>query len=153
MITSKDARFIISEIRNMPYYVERTSTITKQIEEIRERIAEASSPVSPNGGVDIGEYPDTVRIKILGHGDGTDQRITALVTEEAVLNTERSRYLQRWKDANGWKQRLEHTQDGAFCRDFFVGKSYGRLEREYAVSNAYDRMIRIIRNTIPNMRG
>lgn len=150
MITIGDARYVLSEIKAIPYYDERIARIQAEIDTIQQQIENCSSPVSPNGGDDFVIGGRAVRIKITGnHSFNRETLITELITAQAPLEAELREFVKRRKTAQQYKESLLNGRESGFSTDFLEGtKSYSQLQKEYHCSNAYDRMLRVIRATI-----
>ena len=153
MVTNGDARYILSEIKAIPYYEEKIDRLRKRIAEIQTQIDECTSPVSPNGGEDVLINGKIVRVKIPGnHSFDSGKAISNLITKQEPLETSLRDFEKRWKMASWYKKVLIEHDETSFSSDFFAGKkSYRVLQDEYGVSNAYDRMIRIVRGTFKSI--
>ena len=149
MVNSEDAKYILSEIRSMPYYESKIALIMYRLAEIDIAIERLNEPASPNGGTDVMVKGKEVRIKVAGHGTGKEAILAGYITSQKPLEQELIEWKNRYARAGMYKTLLLQSKDGNFARDFLEGKKrYRDLEKEYFVSNAYDKMIRIITQTI-----
>lgn len=149
MTTYGDARYILREIQAIPYYEERIARTRKRLSEIQRQIDEATSPVS-TCGEDVVIDGKVVRVKIPGTGSyDSGKAITNLITRQRPLEVSLREFEKRWRTAIAYRKKVLSASSDGFAADFLSGsKSYKQLESEYAVGNAYDRMLRIIRSAI-----
>ncbi len=150
MITSSDARYIISEIRNIPYYEERIERLQGQIKEIQMQIEMVTQPVSPNGGKDVVINGVSVRVKIpSNHSLDSASVINDLISKQMPLEASEREFIKRLNVAKSFRKRVLQQAETGFVVDFIDNRlPYRELATKYNISNPYDRMIRIIKNTI-----
>ena len=149
MVNSHDARYILGEIRNIQYYEKRMAELKQQLREISTLIQEASVPRSPNGGKDVVVNGKTVRIKIPGKGYNSGSAVTSLITRQRPIEAEYGDFRKRWVNACRYRDELLYSDDTGFVEAFLSGtKTYRQLQDEFYVSNAYDRIIRLISQNV-----
>ena len=142
MIDRRDAQYILSEIRMIGYFKRRIGVMQKMIDDIEIEIAEITEPKSPNGKTDVSVKSD-------GRTSNVESRINALISRQMNVEKEKSVFDFRLWKATAYFNRLKNTNESDFVEDFFEsGKTHRQLEEKYHLSNAYDRMVRIIRNAI-----
>ena len=153
MINTDDARYVISEIRLIPYYEQKIAMLMFKLKELDIAIERMTEPVSPNGGKDIVVKGKIIRVKIIGTGGSTKDSILAgYITAQEPLEESLKEFRRRYEKASSYKRQLLQGNNADFARDFLSGKkTYKDIEAEYFVSNAYDRMIRIIMQNIENV--
>lgn len=143
-----DARYVLSEIRTIPYYEQKMAEIRTRLQEIDDMIASATAPVSPNGGEDITVKGKIIRIKVHGNGQDKGAIISDLITAQAPLEAQLQDFAKRCSSAQKWKAQLLRTDNAEFVQDFVSGKPYREIQDKYFCSNAYDKMIRIIMQSL-----
>lgn len=152
MVNIEDAKYILSEIRAMPYYESKIALIMYRLAELDIAIERLNEPASPNGGTDVKIKGKEIRVKITGHGIGKEAILAGYITAQKPLEQELIGWKNRYARAVMYKNLLLQSKDGAFAKDFLDGKKrYREIEKEYFVSNAYDKMIRIIMQNIENV--
>lgn len=145
MIGRRDAQFVISEIRFREYYKSRVESLNNQIDELEGKIAELTMPSSPNGRISYGSR------QIGDDGSAfsrTESQILGIITKQSELGQEARTFEYRYLKAERYLGQLADDLDALFVKDFFAGMKYKDLEEKYHISNAYDRMIRIIQNNV-----
>lgn len=152
MLDSADCKYIIGEIRNIPYYADKISQCRKKIEELDRELESSSLP--SNAWVDVvvtkknGEQ-EVVREKVRGHGKTTEERIIDIVVKKDPYEQERKRFLERWADADAYYHKLTSDPEWRdFVEAFFKNESYDSLSINYAVGNPYRQICVIIMNNI-----
>ena len=152
MISTEDAKYILSEIRSIPYYERQIAYLNYQLSEYDMMIADATNPVSPNSGKDVVVNGKTIRMKFHSTSNtSVSERIADYITAQKPLEKSLQEFRSRHDHAVEYRQRLKRTNYKEFVEDFFNGKSYRELQDKYYISNAYDKMIRIIVQTIPKV--
>ena len=151
MITTADARYIISEIRNIPHYSDRIKKMQEQVERLQVMIDTATSPVSPNGGSDVLIKGVWVRVKVpSSHSVDSASRINAYISAQQEYEAKIRDLRKRLAIAVAMKKKVleQDEQDRAFVNDFFAQKlTYRELQIAHNISNPYDKIIRIIKNS------
>ena len=150
MVRTADAKYILGEIRNIHYYQERIARAQARLREIDLLIKTATDPASPNGGDDVWVNGKKVRVKIHGSGQYDSGRaISEYITAQAPLQAEARLFRQRYATAQAYREQVLQSEERAFVEAFLDGrKTYRELQDEFFVTNPYDKMIRIIANTV-----
>ena len=150
MINTDDARYVLSEIRAMPYYQQKIAMLMFRLKELDIAIEQMTEPVSPNGGTDIVIKGKTIRVKIGSGGSSTKEAVIAgYITAQIPLEESLCDFKRRYEKAAAYKRQLLESADRDFAKDFLSGKlTYRDMERKYFISNAYDKIIRLIIQTI-----
>ena len=150
MISGADAKYILGEIRNIPYYERRIAEAQARLHEIDLMITETTAPVSPNGGSDVVIHGKAVRVKV--HGSGTydsGRAISELITAQGPIEAELALFSKRCAIAKRYRQQVLDGAETGLVADFMEGrKTYRQMQDEYYVSNVYDKVIRIIIQTV-----
>lgn len=153
MIEYSDAQYVISEIRNIHYYEKKIDEIQKQIDELEERIETTTEPRSPNSGIDIVQNGIVMRYKVpTNHSGSAESTINGLISKQMKLEADQRIWLYLKDKASGYMQLLMATKQTGFVQDFFNGRlSYKQLEQKYYCSNAYLRMIRLVKLSVKSV--
>ena len=148
MVSVGDAKFILSEIRQINYYETKIGELMGRLSDMDMMIADVTSPVSPQGGQDVKVKGKTVRVKVHGAGMNSSQRIVELATAKKPIEDMLTDFRKRHIRALDYRRQLMHSKHAEYINDFFSGMSYKDIQRKYYVSNAYDKTLRIIVSTI-----
>lgn len=142
MITYSEADYIVREIGNISRYRAWIRTYDEELRELRSQIDNLTAPVSPNGKESIGE----------AKGNGTHDWTIDLFVLSAKYDRiadEKRMFSERLTRAEDYQQTmLQNEEEKSFIEEYFVTRNKQALEEKYHVSNAYDRIRRIARNTI-----
>lgn len=136
-----EAKYIVTEICRIPFYKVSVNNYQKLIDELQRRIYSLSEPSSPNGKESIGEAKGNAV------SDYTEQLLT-LVTEQAAIEWELKYYVWSLKKAEGYRDLLLNGENAEYVKDYMTVRDKRELQEKYHVGNAYDRMIRIVRNEL-----
>lgn len=149
MISTADAKYIISEIRNIPYYDEKVKECTDRLEELEQELLSSSGPFSPNGGTDVRIGSKVVRIRIPGHGESSAEKITriGMMKDDVEIKLREFKRL-RQRARMYYNTLLADEQWHEFVAAFFGNEQYDSLSINYAIGNPYRQMVSIIRNNI-----
>jgi len=152
MVTSADCKYILSEIRNIPYYEYRIGLLNAELHEIDMQIAGVTEPVSPNGGKDVVINGKKIRIKVVGsHDSDSGSRISELITKQQPIEQELREFKRRAEKANSYRLQIIEHDDSQFVIEFLAGVPYRELQKKHFVTNAYERMLRIISHAIKKL--
>ncbi len=146
MVNTADAKYILGEIRNIPYYERRMAELRAKLVKIDLLIQTATDPGSPNGGRDVVIKGKSVRVKVPGSG-GYDSgaAISALITKQAPIEAEYALFHRRCMCARNYREQVLKGDETGFVGAFLDGsKTYRDLQKEFYISNPYDKMLRII---------
>lgn len=142
MISYSEADYIVREIGNIARYKAWVRAYDDELREIRTQIDNLTAPVSPNGKESIGEAK--------GNG-GHDWTIDLFVlsAKQDRIAEERKMFQDRLTRAEDYqKMMLANEDEREFIEEYFAVRNKQTLEEKYHISNAYDRIRRIARNTV-----
>lgn len=149
MLSRKDAQYVISEIRFRGYYESRAKELSRAIDDIEAQISRISNPVSPNGRVKIGYRPPGNDGRMF---QAMEAGINSLITRQMEIEQEMSVFVKRKEKAEKYLSQLLESSEEKLVKDFFCSaKTHRQIEREHHISNAYDRMIRLIQNSVTSL--
>lgn len=149
MVTSADCKYILSEIRNIPYYEYRIALLTAELHELDLQISGVTEPVSPNGGRDVIINGKKIRIKVVGsHDADSGSRISDLITKQQPIEQELRDFRSRAAKAIGYRNQIIEHDSSDFVTEFLAGVPYKELQKKHFVSNAYERMLKIISHAV-----
>lgn len=149
MLTTADCKFVISEIRNIPYYDKKIERCDERLEELEDELTSSSGPFSPNGGTDVLIGSTVVRVRIGGHGESSAEKITRISEMKDKVEKERTDFITRRRKAGRYYQELmADTEWGEFVQAFFNNEQYGSLSIKYSIGNPYRQMIQIIKSNV-----
>lgn len=146
MINNRKAAYVIQEIRNIPFYEMLIQEHEKELKESDQRKEDIASLKSPQGHEDIGAGRQFST-------DSVQDRMVALFDYDDETNRKIERLKLRRRIAEGYKSELEENADDDFVRDYFSGDyTMQDIEKRHNISNAYDKMIRTIRNNVESLK-
>lgn len=136
-----EAKYIVTEICRIPFYRTSVSNYQKLIDELQRRIDELTEPTSPNGKEAIGAAKGNTPT------DYTE-KLTEYVTEQAAVEWEMKYYVWSLRKAEGYRDILLKGENAAYVQDYLNTRDKRELQEKYHVGNAYDRMIRIVKQEL-----
>lgn len=152
MINIDDAKYVLQQLRNIPYYDRKISSLKIEIDRIETLIAEATSPASPNGGEDVMVKGKMIRVKVpSSHTYDSGKAITDLITRQMPLESMLRDFEKLNRAAKRYRSQLLKSEDAEFVKDSISGMKYRDLEKKYHITNAYDKLIRIIQNRVRSL--
>ena len=143
MLTHGEARYIITEIIRIPFYreqIEKAGRIWKAYEEKKRQI---SDPNCPQGHEVIGQRGNEVTdpAKIIAH----------IVTAQEIYREKIMLYRTLQENAQWYLDVLTDGENAQFVKDYFGTQDKKSLQKKYNISNAYDRMIRVVKGDIKHI--
>ena len=143
MLTYQEARYIVTEITRRQFYRDQLYKLNREIRDLDEKKVDLSSPNCPQGHETIGQRGNEV----------TDfsKRLVAIVTRQEEVIRQRDFFLSLLVRATDYYEILMDGEEPMYVRDYFEAHDKRLLEAKYSVSNAYDRMVRIIRNDVQRL--
>ena len=141
MISYSQARYIVTEISRIPFYQQMIAEYQAELTELKQKKESLSEPKSPNGKTSIGE----------GRGNEvTDfsNRLLDLIVRQDELEQEQYNFVKAEKRAEAYLEILLKSHDAEYAEAYFHTRDKRELHERFAISNAYDRMIRVVRNNI-----
>jgi len=136
-----EAKYIVTEICRIPFYRTSVNNYQKLIDELQRQIDTLTEPSSPNGKEAIGEAKGNAVY------DYTE-KLTEYVTEQAAIEWEMKYYSWSLKKAEGYRDTLLRGENADFVLDYMGTRDKRELQEKYHVGNAYDRMIRIVKQEL-----
>ena len=151
MLTTADCKYIVSEVRNIPYYDAKVRWCDERLKELEDDLTRSTGPFSPNGGTDVLVGNKVVRVRTGGHGESAEQKILRISEQKDSVEQLRSDFRKRRAKA-GWyyKQMLRDSEWHGFVTEFFNNRQYDSLSIKFNIGNPYRQIINIARN---NVRG
>lgn len=147
MVTMEQAKYALQEIRNISFYRNQIKQIDIKLKNISDRMMYLSSPKSPNGGTDITINGVSMRVKVSGNPMPKETVLNDLISVEMMLDKKRYEWIVRLAKAKEYREELlANTDEPEFVRDSLEGMRYRELEEKYNMRNAYDHMLRLIKN-------
>ena len=141
MLSYSEARYVITEISRIPFYRQCIAKYQTQIDDLEKEKINLSMPTSPNGHESIGEAKGNAV------GDYTRQLIEIIAKQDEVKR-EQFHFIGMLKKAEAYLDELMHSPNADYVRDYLITKDKRSLQKKYDISNAYDRMVRIIRSEV-----
>lgn len=141
MISRQDAKYVIREIRNRKYYIEKLKEYDRKIEEIDMLMIDVTAPHSPV----ISNEP-----KGTG-GKSHTARWASLIDRKDQILEDRREWMIKQQRAERYYMIIADGRDKDFVRDYYSGMTMEALQTKYNYSNAYDRMLRIVRSKIEHL--
>ena len=141
MLTYQEARYVVTEIARRPFYKEQLQRISSKMALLEERKLQLSMPNCPQGH----EYIGAAR-----GNEVTDfsKALTEIVTRQQSHKAEQDFFEDLLIRATKYYDMLLEGEESQYVRDYFETVDKRELQLKYNISNAYDRMIRIVRSTI-----
>ena len=152
MITVDDAKYVLSEIRQLNYYERKMAWLNYQLVEYDMMIADLTAPASPNGGNDVVVKGKEIRVKIVGSG-GTDKGalIADYLTAMEPLEESLKDFERRYRKAVEYKNAIVKSND-EFAIDYLEGQiSYKDLEKKYLVKNVPRTMLQKVMQYVKSL--
>lgn len=141
MLSRRESKFILQQIMNIQDYENWIKKYSDDIRELEDMKAHLTEPKSPNGKFSIGEAKGN------GVRDWTQELHNYNQKIERLENDKRYFEMLLGR-AKYYKEKMLESQYADYMRDYLTATDRRSLEKKYFVSNAYDRMVRIIRNVI-----
>lgn len=136
-----EAKYIVTEICRIPFYKQSVANYQKQIDDLQRMIDSLTEPSSPNGKESIGEAKGNAL------HDYTE-KLTEYVTEQAAIEWEMKYYVWSLRKAEGYRDILLKGENADYVTDYINTRDKRELQDKYHVGNAYDRMIRIVKQEL-----
>ena len=136
-----EAKYIVTELCRIPFYHTSVNNYQKLIDELQRQIDELTEPSSPNGKESIGEAKGNAL------HDYTE-KLTEYVTEQAAIEWEMKYYVWSLRKAEGYREMLMKGENAEYVKDYLSTRDKRELQEKYHVGNAYDRMIRIVKQEL-----
>lgn len=136
-----EAKYIVTEISRIPFYRTSVNNYQKLIDDLQFKIDNLTTPSSPNGKVSIGEAKGNAI------NDYTEHMLS-LVTEQSAVEWEKKFYQWALKKAEGYRDLLLNGSNADYVRDYMTVRDKRELQEKYHVGNAYDRMVRIVKQEL-----
>ena len=144
MLTYQEARYIVTEISRRGFYRDTLYKLQKEIRELEQKKIDLSAPNSPQGHENIGGQRGN---------EVTDfsKKLVIIVTRQEEVMRQRDFFMSLLVRATDYYEILMDGEEPTYTRDYFEASDKRHLEAKYSVSNAYDRMIRIVRNDVQRL--
>ncbi len=137
-MTKEEAKYILHELKSINYYTHKLFELECLLKDLAQQIVDVQTPSSPSGGNGV---------KVENHKDKTSI-VNSLLSDEQTYNAEYNFLLSCKQHAEAYRIKLMTAcdpKDKLFCQDYIDGMPYGKINAKYNTSNAYDRIIRLIR--------
>ena len=137
-MTKEEAKYILHELKSINYYTHKLFELERLLKDLAQQIVDIQTPSSPNSGNGV---------KVENHKDKTSI-VNSLLSDEQAYNAEYNFYLSCKQHAEAYWIKLMtacDSKDKSFCQDYIDGMPYDKINAKYNTSNAYDRIIRLIR--------
>ena len=137
-MTKEEAKYILHELKSINYYTHKLFELECLLKDLAQQIVDIQTPSSPNSGNGV---------KVESHKDKTSI-VNSLLSDEQAYNAEYNFYLSCKQHAEAYRIKLMTICgpiDKSFCQDYIDGMPYDKINTKYNTSNAYDRIIRLIR--------
>lgn len=144
MLTYQEARYIVTEISRRSFYRDTLYKLQREIRELDQKKIDLSSPNSPQGHENIGGQRGNEVTDFSRH-------LVIIVTRQEEVIRQRDFFMSLLVRATDYYEILMDGSEPTYTRDYFEASDKRLLEAKYSVSNAYDRMIRIIRNDVQRL--
>lgn len=140
MLTYQESKYIISEIARRPFYKLQMIKLEQRLAVLQEKKRQLSDPNCPQGHESIGQRGNEV----------TDfsKQLVGIVTRQEELKRERDFFTMLLVRATDYYEILMEGEQPMYVRDYFQTDDKRTLQDKYCISNAYDRMVRIVRQEI-----
>ena len=137
-MTYQEAKYIVDEIKRIGFYREKVASLQREIDSLEEQKEDLARPKSPNGHESIGEAKGNAV------SDYTIQLLKLSAIEDAVKQRQVFFY-GLYKQACSYRKKIMSGENAKYAEDFFEAKNKWDMQKDYNVSNPYDRMVRIVR--------
>ena len=144
MINNRKASYILQELKNISLYQEIFKEHQNEYEMIQKEKETFASPKSPQGHENIGAGNQH-------NAEDGKERLLNLLEKQDDIEYKMDLIKQRVGIALQYKLALMDCEDYQFVKDYLDGMKIRDIEKKHNVSNAYDKMIRLIRNNIDNL--
>lgn len=144
MLTYQEARYIVTEISRRGFYRDTLYKLQREIRELDQKKIDLSSPNSPQGHENIGGQRGNEVTDFSRH-------LVIIVTRQEEVIRQRDFFMSLLVRATDYYEILMDGSEPTYTRDYFEASDKRVLEAKYSVSNAYDRMIRIVRNDVQRL--
>ena len=144
MLTYQEARYIVTEISRRGFYRDTLYKLQREIRELDQKKIDLSSPNSPQGHETIGGQRGNEVTDFSRH-------LVIIVTRQEEVIRQRDFFMSLLVRATDYYEILMDGSEPTYTRDYFEAGDKRVLEAKYNVSNAYDRMIRIVRNDVQSL--
>lgn len=134
----------MTEISRRSFYRDTLYKLQKEIRELDQKKIDLSSPNSPQGHENIGGQRGNEVTDFSRH-------LVIIVTRQEEVIRQRDFFMSLLVRATDYYEILMDGSEPTYTRDYFEASDKRVLEAKYSVSNAYDRMIRIIRNDVQRL--
>ena len=134
----KDACFVVSEIRFLPYYNAKIKETEQQIKDIETEIDDLGRPRSI-----AYDHNDAGKTSVKKNKN-IERDIAGYITTQQELEMRLNEWRRRYNSAIALKNKLLKSSESDYVTDFFDGMSYTALQDKYCYSNAYDHICRLI---------
>ena len=139
-----DAKYVIQEINNLPYYQHKINELKEKIDEVQSQIDNATAPHSPQG------IENTGAAKAVSFS-GKESYLNLKITEKDRLTKMSAKFSERYVDAQlNYYMILDNTEEKDYVKDYFSGKfSKQELEMKYSVTKAYRKILNVVMDCMP----
>lgn len=140
MISHSEARYVVTEIIRLPFYAEQIEKARKVYKAYEEKKRQIADPSCPQGHEVIGQKGNEVSdpAKIL----------TQIVTAQEIYREKILLYRTLQDNARWYWEVLMEGDNAQFVKDYFGTQDKKTLLKKYNISNAYDRIIRVVKGEI-----
>lgn len=141
-----DAKYVIQEINNLPYYQHRVSDLKARIDEVQTQIDSATAPHSPQG------IEATGAAKAISFS-GKESYLNLKITEKDTLMKRFTKFSERYSEAQMYYfMLLDSTEEKPFVVDYFSGKyTKQELEMRYNITKAYRKIVSVVMDSTLDM--
>ena len=141
-----DAKYVIQEINNLPYYQRKVSDLKERIDEVQSQIDNATAPHSPQG------MEVTGAAKAISFS-GKESYLNLKITEKDTLMKRFTKFSERYSEAQMYFfMILDTTEEKAFVSDYFSNKyTKQELELRYNITKAYRKILSVVMDSTLDM--
>lgn len=144
-MNNKKASYVLQEIRNIPLYEGILKEHTQKLKEIEKQKETYASPKSPQGHENIGASNQ--------HNGNADQtRLLEILEKQDDEEYKMQIMGERLNLAKEYKMQIMRSGDSDFVNDYINGMRMKELSKKHSVSNPYDKMMRIIKYFITDLK-
>ena len=141
MLSYSEARYVITEISRIDFYRQCIAKYQTQIDDLEKEKLDLTVPTSPNGHESIGEAKGNAV------SDYTRQLIDIIARQDEIKK-EQFHFIGMLKKAEAYLDELMRSPNADYVEDYLKTRDKRSLQEKYDISNAYDRMVRIIRSEV-----
>lgn len=143
MLTHGEARYVLTEIVRIPFYAEQIEKARRVYRAYEEKKRQVSDPNCPQGHEVIGQRGNEVTdpSRIIAH----------IVTAQEIYREKILLYKTLQENAQWYLDVLMGGENAQFVKDYFEAQDKKSIQKKYNISNAYDRMIRVVKGEIKHI--